>query len=419
MDASTRFEPHYRAVVAGGGQAGLCASHFLSEAGIDHVVFEKKTIMHKWCEERWDAFCLVTPNWQCQLPGHPYDGPEPRGFMVKHEILDYLDGFARKRKPHVREHVAVLSIEKQGECFHVLTSNGACTADAVFLATSLYGHPSRPRAAERVPESIVQIYSAEYRNPAVLPAGSVVVVGSGQSGAQIAEDLHLAGRKVHLVTGNAPRCARFYRGRDVVDWLWDIGQYAITVADDGMGHKRHDTNHYLTGRDGGRDIDLRAFAREGMSLYGRLNAVADSKMLFEPNLKSNLDEADRVYNSINVLIDRHVAEKGLAAPEGGPYVPVWEPADEPAELDLSAAEVSAVIWATGFAPDWSYARLPIFDGTGYPVNRRGVTSVPGAYVLGLPWLWTWGSGRFLSVGHDAEHVVRHEVQRRLPVGVDR
>ena len=316
MDASTRFEPHYRAVVAGGGQAGLCASHFLSEAGIDHVVFEKKTIMHKWREERWDAFCLVTPNWQCQLPGHPYDGPEPRGFMVKHEILDYLDGFARKRKPHVREHVAVLAIEKQGERFHVLTSNGACTADAVFLATSLYGHPSRPRAAERVPESILQIHSAEYRNPAVLPAGSVVVVGSGQSGAQIAEDLHLAGRKVHLVTGNAPRCARFYRGRDVVDWLWDIGQYAITVADDGMGHKRHDTNHYLTGRDGGRDIDLRAFAREGMSLYGRLNAVADSKMLFEPNLKSNLDEADRVYNSINVLIDRHVAEKGLAAPRG-------------------------------------------------------------------------------------------------------
>jgi putative flavoprotein involved in K+ transport len=419
MNASPRFEPHYRAVVVGGGQAGLCASHFLREAGIDHVVFEKKTVMHKWRDERWDAFCLVTPNWQCQLPGHSYDGPDPHGFMVKHEILDYLDRFALKLEASVRETVEVLSVEKRGERFHIVTSNGACTADAVFLATSLYGNPSTPRAAERVPESILQIHSAEYRSPAALPDGSVVVVGSGQSGAQIAEDLHLAGREVHLVTGNAPRCARFYRGRDVVDWLWDIGQYEITVADDGMGHKRHDTNHYLTGRDGGRDIDLRGFAKEGMSLYGRLMAVEGGKMMFDPNLKSNLDEADRVYNGINALIDRHIAEKRLTAPEGGPYVPVWEPAGEPAELDLKAGGVGAVVWATGFAPDWSYARLPIFDETGYPVHRRGVTGVPGAYVLGLPWLWTWGSGRFLSVGRDAEYVVYHEVKRTVVEGAHR
>jgi putative flavoprotein involved in K+ transport len=418
MNADPRFEPHYRAVVAGGGQAGLCASYFLSEAGLDHVVFEKKTAMHKWRDERWDAFCLVTPNWQCQLPGHPYDGPEPHGFMVKREILDYVDSFIRKLKARVRENVAVLAIEKRGERFHILTSNGGCTADAVFLATSLYGNPSTPRAAERVPESILQIHSAEYRNPAAMPDGSVVVVGSGQSGAQIAEDLHLAGRKVHLVTGNAPRCARFYRGRDVVDWLWDIGQYEITVADEGMGHKRHDTNHYLTGRDGGRDIDLREFAKEGMALYGRLNAVTGGKMLFEPNLKSNLDEADRVYNGINALIDRHIEEKGLNAPVGRRYIPVWQPAQEPPELDLEAAGVRAVVWATGFAPDWSYARLPIFDGTGYPVHRRGVTGVPGAYVLGLPWLWTWGSGRFLSVGRDAAHIVCHEVKRLVVEGAD-
>jgi putative flavoprotein involved in K+ transport len=204
------------------------------------------------------------------------------------------------------------------------------------------------------------------------------VVGSGQSGAQIAEDLHLAGRKVHLVTGNAPRCARFYRGRDVVDWLWDIGQYEITVADDGMGHKRHDTNHYLTGRDGGRDIDLRAFALQGMALYGRMISVERGRMIFEPNLKSNLDEADLVYNGINALIDRHIAAKGIFAPEGAPYVPLWEPASEILELDLVAEGVGAIVWATGFVPDWSYARLPVFDGTGYPVHRRGVTAVPGA-----------------------------------------
>ena len=399
----------YGAVVVGGGQAGLSVSHFLNKAGFEHVVFEKKTAMHKWREERWDAFCLVTPNWQCQLPGHPYDGPDPNGFMVKDEILAYLDDFARKVNAPVREGVEVFSVTATGDGFEIVTSEGACEADAVFLATSLYGKPFRPRCAERVPDAVVQFHSRDYRNAAALPPGAVVVVGSGQSGAQIAEDLHLAGREVHLVTGNAPRCARFYRGRDVVDWLWDIGQYEITVAEDGMGHKRHDTNHYLTGRDGGRDIDLRAFALQGMKLYGRLDDVRAGRMIFAPNLTANLDAADRVYNGINALIDRHIVEKGIVAPPPSVYAPLWTPDAEPAELDL--AQIGAIVWATGFTPDWSYARLPIFDGTGYPVHRRGVTGVAGAYVAGLPWLWTWGSGRFLSVGRDAEFLVAHEMRR--------
>jgi putative flavoprotein involved in K+ transport len=410
MSAEHKSERRYGAIVVGGGQAGLSASYWLSQAGVDHVVFEKKSVMHKWRDERWDNFCLVTPNWQCQLPGHPYDGSDPHGFMVKQEILAYLDRFARKTNAAVREGVEVLAVERERDLFHVTTSEGRFLTDTVFLATSLYGDPYRPRCAERVPDSIAQIHSAEYRNAAALPPGSVVVVGSGQSGAQIAEDLHLAGREVHLVTGNAPRCARFYRGRDVVDWLWDIGQYEITVADEGMGRKRSETNHYLTGRDGGRDIDLRAFAREGMSLYGRLKDVANGRMMFEPNLEANLDGADRVYNGINALIDRYIADKGIAAPSGSVYEPVWTPLKEPEALDLVATGVGAIIWATGFTPDWSYVRLPIFDGSGYPVNRRGVTSVPGVFVLGLPWLWTWGSGRFLSVGRDAESVVQHWLQ---------
>jgi putative flavoprotein involved in K+ transport len=404
--------PHYHAVVVGGGQAGLSASYWLSRAGLNHIVFEKKTAMNKWRDERWDAFCLVTPNWQCQLPGHAYDGPDPNGFMVKEQILDYLEAFRQKVNPPIRENVEVLAVEKEATGFKVTFAEGACIADAVFLATSLYGTPSVPHFANQIPQSILQLHTADYRNPNALPGGSVVVVGSGQSGAQIAEDVHLAGRKVHLVTGNAPRCARFYRGRDVVDWLWDIGQYEITVADDGMGHKRHDTNHYLTGRDGGRDIDLRVFAQQGMALYGRLSNVDSGRMIFDPNLRANLDEADRVYNGINALIDKHIARTGVSAPAGEPYKAVWQPDGESTELDLSAAGVSTMIWATGFSPDWSYVQLPIFDKTGYPTNRRGVTNVPGVYVLGLPWLWTWGSGRFLSVGRDAEAVVNAEVGRQ-------
>jgi putative flavoprotein involved in K+ transport len=409
--------PHYGAVVVGGGQAGLSVSYFLSQAGINHVVFEKKTRMHKWRDERWDKFCLVTPNWQCQLPGHAYDGADPHGFMVKPQILEYLDAFARKVDAPIHEGVEVTTIEKPADVFEIVSSEGRCTSDAVYLATSLYDAPFRPRCAERVPDSVLQVHSADYRSGAVLPPGAVVVVGSGQSGAQIAEDLHLAGRQVHLVTGNAPRCARFYRGRDVVDWLWDVGQYDITVADQGMNRKRHETNHYLTGRDGGRDIDLRAFALHGMALYGRLADLRDGRMIFEPNLAANLDGADRVYNGINALIDRHIAEKGIDAPPPSVYQAMWAPEAEPTELDLDGAGVTSIIWATGFTPDWSYARLPLFDGTGYPVQRRGVTSVAGMYVIGLPWLWTWGSGRFLSVGRDAEFLVLQETRRLASTAV--
>ncbi len=405
------LKPHYSAVVVGGGQAGLSASHYLKKHGIDHVVFERKTVAHKWKSERWDAFCLVTPNWQCQLPDHPYDGPDPHGFMVKEEIVAYVDRFVKKVDAPVFEGTSVTSIEKTGDILTIVSTAGTVTADSVVLATSLYSRPFIPRAAERLSDHITQIHTADYRNPAQLPPGGVIVVGSGQSGCQIAEDLHLAGRKVHMVTGNAPRCARFYRGRDVVDWLADIGQYDITIAHDGMSKKKHDTNHYLTGRDGGRDIDLRKFALEGMALYGRMTGVVAGKMLFEPNLKRNLDGADRVYNGINALIDRHIAEKGIDAPEGEPYVPLWEPESETTELDLQAEGITGVIWATGFTPDWSYVGLPIFDGTGYPVQQRGITGVDGVYVLGLPWLWTWGSGRFLAVGKDAEHVVGHLARR--------
>ena len=300
--------------MVGGGQAGLSVSYNLRQAGVEHVVFEKETAMHKWRDSRWDNFCLVTPNWQCRLPGHEYDGADPQGFMVKPQILDYLEAFRRKVDAPIREGVAVSSVERSGDVFQVTTGEGVCTADAVYLATSLYGEPLKPRAAERAPEGILQIHSSGYRNAEALPAGAVVVVGSGQSGAQIAEDLHLAGRQVHLVTGNSPRCARFYRGRDVVDWLWDVGQYEINVGADGMGRKRDETNHYLTGRDGGRDIDLRLFATQGMKLYGRLETIDGPRLRFRPNLTKNLDDADRVYNGINALIDRHIAAKGLDAP---------------------------------------------------------------------------------------------------------
>jgi putative flavoprotein involved in K+ transport len=234
------------------------------------------------------------------------------------------------------------------------------------------------------------------------------VIGTGQSGCQIAEDLHLAGRKVHLAVGSAPRCPRVYRGRDAVEWLDDLGQYDLPVDQHSLKEKvRRNANHYLTGRDGGRDIDLRKFALEGMTLYGRLTDIQEGRLHFAADLAKNLDNADRVYNGICSLIDDHIARNRIAAPTSPHYEAVWQPANTPGELDPIARGVSSVIWTTGFRSDWSWVDLPIFDGAGYPTHRRGITSMDGVYVLGMPWLYTWGSGRFVGVGRDAAFIGDH------------
>lgn len=413
--APTASLPHHAVVVVGGGQAGLSASAHLSGRGIDHVVFEKHRVGHAWRTQRWDSFCLVTPNWQCQLPGFPYAGPEPHGFMPRDEIVAYVEQFAQAIAAPVREGVGVTRIARdRAGPFRVETDAGTVTADAVVLAISAYHRPRVPAMADALPAAVTQIHSAGYKNASTLPEGAVVVVGSGQSGCQIAEDLHLAGRQVHLVVGSAPRCPRVYRGRDAVDWLSDLGQYDLPVeAHPRREAVRKQANHYLTGRDGGRDIDLRAFARQGMRLHGRLTGIAEATLHFGHDLARNLDNADAVYNGICGLIDKHIAERGITASAGRHYLPVWQPPIEDASpLDLAAAGVSTVIWATGFRSDWRFVDLPLCDRDGDPAHTRGVTGVDGLYLVGLPWLHTWGSGRFLNVGRDAAHVVAHIAARR-------
>ncbi len=407
---------HRQVVVIGGGQAGLSIGALLKQRGIDHVIFEKHRIAHSWRTQRWDSFCLVTPNWQCTLPDFAYAGDDPDGFMRRDDIVGYVEGFARHSGVAVREGVAVKRVSQHDQKFLVESAEGSVTADAVVFAVSGYHVPNIPRVAERLPEKIVQVHSSGYRNPADLPEGAVMVVGSGQSGCQIAEDLHLAGRRVHLVVGSAPRCPRVYRGRDAVAWLSDLGQYDMPIDQHPLREKvRKKANHYLTGRDGGRDIDLRRFALEGMILHGRLHEIAAGEMHFRDDLAKNLDAADATYNNICATIDRHIAEQGIAAPAQAHYQPVWQPAEAGGKIDLESEGIASVVWATGFRSDWSWVDLPMFDGTGYPTHQRGVTSVAGAYVLGLPWLYTWGSGRFVGVGRDAAFIAeRIEAQLAQP-----
>lgn len=396
---------HVSVAVIGGGQAGLSMSYHLSQSGTDHVVFERHRVAHAWRDQRWDSFCLVTPNWQCQLPGHPYAGSNPNGFMLKDEIVDYVQSYADRIGAPVREGVGVDRLSRDGGVYRLETAEGVTTADAVVLAVGGYHTPFVPRYGERLPEAIVQIHSAVYKNPDQLPPGAVLVVGSGQSGCQIAEDLHLAGRQVHVVIGSAPRCPRVYRGRDAVDWLADLGQYDVPVTEHPLKEKvRRKANHYLTGRGGGRDIDLRKFALEGMRLHGRLDTVLGGLLHFRDDLAANLDGADAVYNGICGLIDKHIEEAGLDAPPPSRYEPVWQPGPFEASLDPVAAGITSVIWCTGFRSDWSWVDLPLFDGNGYPTHTRGVTALPGVYTLGLPWLHTWGSGRFVGVGRDAAYL---------------
>jgi putative flavoprotein involved in K+ transport len=408
---------HFSVIVVGGGQAGLSVSQYLKQAGIVHLVIERNTVTHTWRTQRWDAFCLVTPNWQCALPGYPYSGDDPHGFMKKNEIIEYLDGFIKSVDAPVLEHTEVKRVSRDGEgVFSVATAQGRFTADQVVVASGGYHTPIVPRMAERLPRGIVQIQSSEYRNPQAMPEGAVLVVGSGQSGAQIAEDLHLAGRKVILAVGEAPRCARFYRGRDVVDWLADMKYYDMPVEQHPLREGvRDNTNHYVTGRDGGRDIDLRKFAAEGMELYGRLEDLQDGVLSFAPNLIANLDNADKTFNGINAGIDAYIEKNGIDAPSGSRYEPLWRPSGERTALGLEASGIGSIVWCIGFTPDFSWLDEPIFNGRGYPAHTRGVTPVEGLYFVGLPWLHTWGSGRFSGVARDAEHVVqrireRHEIR---------
>jgi putative flavoprotein involved in K+ transport len=406
---------HYSVIIVGGGQAGLSMSYCLKERGFDHIVFEKNRIGHSWRSKRWDSFCLVTPNWQCKLPGYHYPGDDPNGFMQKDEIVKYIEHYAKSFDPPVKEGVEVSKVRKSRsqDVFELTTSIGDYTADQVVIAAGSYHIPKLPKIAERLPEHIMQIHSSEYKNPQALPDKSVLVVGTGQSGCQIAEDLHLAGKQVHLCVGSAPRSPRRYRGKDVVDWLDQMGYYDLSIDEHPQKEKaRSNTNHYVTGRDGGREIDLRKFSLEGMQLYGRLKTISSSHLEFWDDLKQNLDRADAVANNIKKSIDAFIEKNQIEAPTEPPYKPVWEPDEAVLKLDYEKANIGAVIWSTGYQPNFSWIEVPVFDGKGYPGHDRGVTGVQGLYFLGLPWLYTWGSGRFSGIARDATYLADYIAARK-------
>lgn len=403
--------PHVPVLIIGGGQAGLSVSWYLMQEGIEHVVLERHRKFESWRNNRWDSFCLVTPNWQCRLPGWPYKGKDPDGFMVKDEIVNYLDGFTESFNPPLREGVDVSEVTpREGGGYRIDTSTGTMTADQVVIATGGYDNPIAPPYASDLDTSIFQMHSRDYRRPSQLPDGGTLIVGTGQSGVQIMDDFHLEGRPAHLAVGPAPRSPRKYRGRDATDWLYDAGTYAITID-------RHpdpvkaltQTNHYMSGRDGGKEIDLRKYALEGVRLYGSVAGGSGTTMMFLPDLEKNLDDADRSYLGIRKQIDAWITAQAIDVPEEPPFEQVWRPAQEITEVDLVEAGITSIIWAIGFRPDYSWLKVDCLDQRGKPVFRRGVTDASGLYFIGLGWLNTWGSGRFLGIDEDSRYLAEQIV----------
>jgi putative flavoprotein involved in K+ transport len=387
-------------VIIGGGQAGLSVSHELAQAGVSHVVLERGRAGQTW-RGRWDSFCLVTPNWSVQLPGHPYDGPDPDGFMPRDELVRYLEGYASAVGAPVREGVEVSAVRPQpGGDFALVTSAGDIVASNVVLCTGAYQRPHRPPGAATLPADLLQIDVADYRNPDALPAGRVLVVGSGQSGCQIAEELHRAGRDVLLACGRAGWGPRRLGERDLFWWLQAAGD-----LDDGLDQlpspaARLAANLQASGRDGGHDLHYRTLQRMGVTLLGHFLGAEGRHALFAPDLAETVSFGDQRNAKLMDGFRKAAARLGLPEleiPDPGPI-----DLDSPERVDLNG--LGAVIFAGGFRPDYgSWVHCPdAFDELGFPIHEEGAsTVVPGLHFVGVHYLRKRKSSLLIGVGEDA------------------
>jgi putative flavoprotein involved in K+ transport len=390
-------------LIIGGGQAGLAMSHMLRRRGRPHLVVERGQVAERWRTERWDGLRFQFPNWSVRLPDFPFAHPEPDGFATGAEILAYLTAYAAFVAPPIRRGCAVTRLRRSNQAagFVAETPSGDIEAANVVVATGPYQRPVVPRLPGGAAAGLFQVHASAYREPAQLPPGAVLVVGSGASGAQIAEELALAGRAVYLSLGRHRRMPRRYRGRDLIWWLIEMGLDRMPVERRGPDA----TLPLITGAYGGHTIDFRAFAARGIILLGRVRALRGRSASLAPDLHESLAFGDAAYAAFLDAVDEHVTRSALDVPADPaarlvlPNPPcVVEPV---AELDLRSAGIGAVVWATGYAYAFGWIDLPVLDARGAPVHERGASAVPGLYFLGLPWLSRMSSSFLSGVGEDA------------------
>ena len=398
-------------IVVGGGQAGLAMSYALSHLGREHMIIERSRVAERWRSERWDSLAFQFPNWSLTLPDYAHRTNDPDGYAHRDHVVQFLEEYAVHIHAPIRQGVTATALGERSENgyrFALQTDRGTWEARNVVLATGPFQKPSIPACSASLPSGIMQIHSRDYRNPQQLPPGTVLVVGGGTSGAEIAHELHWAGREVYLSVGGYRKGPRRYRGHDFLWWVNQLGLWDRPV--DLCPDARKERVPLLTGRDGGSGVDLRRFAGDGAHLLGRTQGMRDGKVILAQDLEESLSAGDAWFARFRQMMDDYVEYAGLELPEesGLDGAPNGWPARESVvtELDLASAGIVAIVWATGYQYDFGWVKLPVLAETGDPLQKRGVTSVSGLYFLGLRRMYTVKSALLSAagVGADAEYL---------------
>jgi len=397
-------------VVVGAGHAGLAASHFLGDRSIDHLVLERGEVANSWRRERWDSLRLLTPNWQSRLPGLRYEGPDPDGYMTMGEVTEFIERFATASRAPVRTGTQVTSVRRTDGGYHVTTSRGEIRCRTVVIASGACNQPAVPRFTDAVPASVEQLTTFDYRAPAKLPDGGVLVVGASATGVQLAAELQRSGRPVTLSVGEHVRLPRTYRGRDVLWWMdasgvWDQRYDEI----DDLTRARRLPSPQLAGTPERTTLDLNALTSMGVELVGRWAAVRDGRALFSGGVRNTFSLADLKMGRLLDTFDEWARTDGQDA-EAGPAerpAPTRVPPSTRLQLDLGSGEVRAVVWATGFRPDYRWLDVPALDAKGQLDHKGGVVASPGLYALGLPVLRRRKSTFIHGIEDDAREVIDH------------
>ncbi|RAX15939.1 FAD-dependent oxidoreductase [Pseudarthrobacter sp. AG30] len=420
MSASAVPRRDTNTLVVGAGQAGLATSYWLAQRGVEHRILEQRPALGGAWQDRWDSFYLNTPNFSVALPGSPYAGPDPDGFLTKEAIIGFFRGYARDIQAPVELDTGVTRITPTEGGFDVLTGQGTWTARNVVLASGAFQRPRIPAAAVGISPEVLQLHSHDYRNPDQLPPGAVLVVGTGQSGGQITEDLLDAGRTVHLSVSSCPEAPRRYRGQDIFHWIWevnvhgpDFGINALLVDQLPSPAGRFLCNPLLSGTGGGHSVRLRGLGRRGVRLHGRFEGVDDGVPVFTDDLAQRLAAAEAGFGQrFKKLFDAYIDAAGIDAPEAeAAEQDIWQPDGPGSRLDLREEGITSIVWSTGYGLDFSMLDLPLLDEWNYPRHSKGVTEHPGLYAVGLPWLTRHISATLVGVGPDAEYVTEHLAAR--------
>ncbi|HET7339336.1 MAG TPA: NAD(P)-binding domain-containing protein [Candidatus Dormibacteraeota bacterium] len=399
-----------KVAIIGAGQAGLATSWYLKQAGVEHVVLEAGRVAETWRTRRWDSFCLVTPNWSVKLPGATYAGPHPDGFMSLTELIDYFQRWADSFHAPI-EKATVDELEHYNGRFRLRTGDRELLAETVVVASGAYQKAHLPSGAGSLPSGVFQLLAEDYSNPASLPTGGVLIVGSGQTGSQLAEELHEAGRQVFVACGRCPWAPRRLGGKDIVWWAVETGFFDRTVDVLPSPAARLVGNILTTGHGGGHDLHLRTLRDIGVELLGHFEGADGDVLRFADDLAASTDFSDARLRDLWKWIENYCAKTGYPLPEFD-----WpEPLRIPTRTSISVAGdgIRTVIWTSGYRPSYGWVKVPVFDDMGWPVTRDGASDVPGLYFAGVHWMRKMKSAILYGVGEDAQLVANHIIENRI------